>query len=156
MEPGVCPRRLTGMRARVAVLVFVLAMFTAGVAAWRFARASLLPPNLPRPVADQGVIKSDLFNFARAEHAYFAMSGHYAEMDELRAKGLLTLPPNARWPYFYSIYVIGSNRFAIVAMASGPLSGRPVALVIDDALRMRKYTPDDHRHRRRDPRLRQT
>src|SRR5512133_3351599 len=108
------------MRVRVAVVVFFAAFFAAGISAWRFTRTSLIPPHLPRPVADPGIIKADLLNFARAEQAYFAMAGHYAEIEELRAKGLLTLPPNARWPYAYSIYLMSPDKFAIVAMATGP------------------------------------
>ena len=142
------------MRARVAVLVFVAAFFAAAMGAWRFDRVSLMPPHLPRPVADPGKIKSDLLEFARAEHAYFAMTGHYADLDELRSKGLLTLPPSARWPYAYSIYVMPADRFAVVAMATGPIAGRPAALVMDDALRMHKYTPPEgRRHHRRDDRM---
>ena len=126
---------------RYVVIGAVLGIVAFGlIAGWRMVRTPALPP---RPLADMGDVKSDLFVFARAERAFYASSGRYASMDELRSRGLLTLPPEVRWPYFYSVHTPTPDRFVIVAMAKGPFGSRPIALSIDDNFNMRQF--DSHR-----------
>lgn len=133
-------RRPIVIGAVVAVLAFAL------LAGWRTWRVQQLPP---RPLADLGAVKSDLFVFARAERAFFASSGRYASMDELRSKGLLSLPPDVRWPYFYSIHTTVPDRFVIVAMAEAPSGSRPIAVMIDDNFNMRRFDAHRWQHPRR-------
>ncbi len=99
-----------------------------------------------------GDVKSDLFEYARAERAFYASKGRYATMPELRSQGLLSVPPDIRWPYFYSIHTPAPDRFVIIAMAKGPFGSRPIALSIDDNFNMRQFDSHHWRHpqRRRD------
>jgi hypothetical protein len=60
-------------------------------------------------------------------------------MSELRSDGLLTLPPDIRWPYFYSIHTPAPDRFVVIAMAQGPFGARPIAITIDDDFNMRRF-----------------
>src|SRR5689334_5076097 len=122
------------MRRYIAVGAVIAALAYGVLAGWRVIRVQQLPP---RPLADVGVVKSDLFEYARAEHAFYASAGHYASLQELRSQGLLSLPPNIRWPYFYSIRTPRPDRFVIVAIAQGPFGARPIALTIDDDFKMR-------------------
>jgi len=122
----------------IGAVLAVLAVFL--LAGWRILHLQQLPP---RPLADLGAVKSDLFVFARAERAFYASSGRYASMEELRSKGLLSLPPDVRWPYFYSIHTTAPDRCWIVAMAEAPSGSRPIAVMIDDNFNMRQF--DAHR-----------
>lgn len=109
-------------------------------AAWR----SLRTPQPPRPqpqLADRGMVKSDLLVYARAERAFYGSSGRYASMDELRAKGLLSLPPDTRWPYRYLISVPAPDAFVVVALPQSPEGGRAKALSIDEEMNMREIEP---------------
>jgi hypothetical protein len=139
------------MRLRFSLLVLALVLVGGLVTGARFLRTPALPAQ-HRPLADMGAVKSDLFIYARAELAFYASSGRYADMQELRSRGLLSLPPDVRWPYFYSIHTPSPDRFVIVAIAQGPFGARPIALSIDDDFNMREF--DSHRwgppeHRRR-------
>jgi hypothetical protein len=127
-------RRGIVIGALVAVLAFSV------IVGWRMLRMQPLPP---RPLADVGAVKSDLFVFAKAERAFYASTGRYATMEQLRSEGLLSLPPDIRWPYFYSIHRPTPDRFVIVAMAEAPSGSRPIALMIDDKFDMRQF--DSHR-----------
>lgn len=135
------------MRRHIAIGAFIAVLAYGVLAGWRVLRIPQLPP---RPLADMGDVKSDLFKYARAERAFYASNGRYAAMDELRSRGLLTIPPDIRWPYFYSIHTLAPDRFVIVAMAEGPFGSRPIALMIDDSFNMRQF--DSHRWRHREPR----
>lgn len=127
------------MHKRLAVTVVLVALAWSGLLAWRMVRLEKLPP---RPQADMGTIKQDLLLFARAEKAYYASSGHYAPMSELRTAGLLSLPPETRWPYSYYVVVRGPG-FVVVAMAQGPLGARPLALAVDEKMDMHELDPHD-------------
>lgn len=132
--------------AVVAVLAF------AGVSAWKIVHVPQLPP---RPLADVGEVKSDLFEYARAERAFYASKGRYASMQELRSQGLISVPPDIRWPYFYSIHTPAPDRFVIVAIAKGPFGSRPIALAIDEKMDMRELRGHrTERHRRAARRMR--
>ena len=135
------------MRRRYGIAVLVAVLGVLLFVGWKMERVLPLPP---RPQADLGTVKSDLFVFARAERAYFASAGRYAPMSELRTNGLLSLPPDTRWPYRYSIVVTAPDTFVIVAMSQNLDGGRPVALAIDEHLNMREFHPHSRFHRRRD------
>ncbi len=140
------------MRVRLGTAVVVVILGYAAFLAWRMER--LPAPPQPAPVlADLGTIKSDLFVYARAERAYFAATGRYATMQELRSDGLVSLPPDIRWPYFYSIRT-APDRFVIVALAKGPFGSRPIAITIDDAFNMRRF--DAHQWPHPEPRHRRS
>lgn len=133
------------MNMRRAILIGTLVAVVAygAIAGWREFRTPQLPP---RPLADMGAVKADLFEYARAERAFYASSGRYATMQELRSEGLLSLPPDVRWPYFYSIHTPAPDRFVIIAMAKGPFGSRPIALSIDDNFNMQQFDPHKWRH----------
>ena len=118
------------------MLVAVLGVLA--LVGWNAERVLPLPP---RPQADLGTIKSDLLVFARAERAYFASAGRYAPMKELRTHGLLSLPPDTRWPYRYSIVVTAPDTFVIVAMSQKLDGARPAALAVDEQMNMRQLDP---------------
>ena len=136
-------RRQVLIGALVVVLVFGL------VTAWRMLRTPDPPPTPQPQLADLGTVKSDLFIFARAERAFFAATGRYAAMSELRSHGLLSLPPVTRWPYSYYIAVPQPGRFFIVAVAQGPPEGRPVALAMNEQMEMRQFEPHHSHHHER-------
>lgn len=121
-----------------ATVVAVLAW--AALLAWRFVRVPELPP---RPQADIGTVKEDLLNFARAERAFYATSGRYAAMGELRTQGLLSLPPQTRWPYSYYVVVRAPERFVVVAMGQAAMGARPLALAIDEKMNMQELDSND-------------
>ena len=127
-------RRAIGLGALVAVLAYGC------LAGWRALR-NPLPPRPQPQLADRGLVKSDLLLYARAECAFYASSGRYASMDELRAKGLLSLPPDTRWPYRYLIAVPAPDAFVIVAMPQSTEDGRAKALSIDEEMNMREIDP---------------
>lgn len=129
-------RRQIGIGALVAVLAYCL------LAGWRMVRTPELPPRPQPQLADLGAVKSDLLTYARAERAFYASVGRYASMQELRSEGLLSLPPDIRWPYFYSIHTPSPDRFVIIAMAQGPFGSRPIAMTIDDDFNMHQF--DSH------------
>ncbi len=133
-------RRQIGIGAVLGLLAFC------ALAGWRTMRTPGLPGEPSRPLADMGAVKSDLLTYARAERAFYASTGHYATMDELRSKGLLSVPPDVRWPYFYSIHTPAPDRFVIIAMAQGPFGSRPIAVTIDDNFNMRQFDPHRWRH----------
>src|SRR5579884_1702704 len=138
------------MRRHIAIGALLAVIAYCGLVAWR----SLRTPVPPRPephLADRGVIKSDLLVYARAERAFFASSGHYASMSELRDRGLLSLPPDTRWPYRYMISVPAPDSFVIVALPQSAEAGHPVALTIDEKMNMREINPHSSppRHHRR-------
>ncbi|MGH9523967.1 MAG: hypothetical protein ACRD3E_15705, partial [Terriglobales bacterium] len=72
------------MRKAILRAVVVAMVAWAALLAWRYARIPALPP---RPQADMGTVKEDLLVFARAERAFYASAGRYAEMHELRTAG---------------------------------------------------------------------
>ena len=138
------------MRRQIGIGVLVAVLAYAALAGWRMVRTPELPP---RPLADVGAVKSDLFDYARAERAFYASMGRYASMKELRSEGLLSLPPDIRWPYFYSIHTPAPDRFVIVAIAKGPFGARPIVVTIDDSFNMRQFdshhwTMPDHQRQR--------
>lgn len=128
------------MHRRLVLALTVVVLGCAVLLAWRGTRLEQLPP---RPQADMGVIKQDLLVFARAERAFYASAGRYAPMAELRSEGLLSLPPEMRWPYSYYVIVRGPKGFVIVAMAQSALGGRPLALAIDENMDMHELDPHD-------------
>lgn len=85
---------------------------------------------------DIAIAKRDLCRLARAEHAFYAATGHYADDFELHANSDTTLPPRESIPYLYFIRVPVPERFVIVAHAYGPLQQHPPALVVDDRLQL--------------------
>lgn len=131
------------MRRQVLIGVLVAIMAYGVLAGWRVFRTPQLPA---RPLADLGAVKADLFEYARAERAFYAFTGRYATMDELRLKGLVSVPPDIRWPYFYSVHTPAPDRFVIIAMAEGPFGSRPIALSIDDNFNMRQFDSHHWRH----------
>ena len=141
------------MRLRFGILVLVAVLGYAAFLAWRMERLPAPPLRPSQPLADLGTVKSDLFVFARAERAFYASVGRYASMQELRSEGLLSLPPDIRWPYFYSIHTPAPDRFVIVAIAQGPFGARPIAITIDDDFNMHQFDAHhwpqlDRRHKR--------
>ena len=118
----------------------VMLVAWAALLAWKYERIPALPP---RPQADMATVKQDLLVFARAERAFYASSGRYAEMHELRTQGLLTLPPEMRWPYSYYVVMPTSKRFVVVAMGQGAMGARPLALAIDEKMDMRELDASD-------------
>ena len=145
------------MRKRFGLVVLAAVFAYCAFLGWRAVRTPAAPPE-PRPqMADLGTIKSDLFIFARAERAFYASVGRYAPMSELRSNGLLSLPPDTRWPYRYSIVVSAPDTFVIVAMRQSPEGGPPMALMIDDKMDMREYQSHHwtHPERRHKPTARQ-
>ncbi len=118
------------------VLVFV---YCAAIALRAFYRTPAPPLMKPARVVtnnDVATAKRDLCRIARAEHAFYSATGHYADDFELRANGDSTLPPRESVPYLYSIRVPVPERFVIVATAYGPLQQHPPALVVDDRLQL--------------------
>jgi hypothetical protein len=146
------------MRTRFVVALLVAVFGYIGYSAWRTERLPALPHPHPA-LADLGVMKSDLFVYARAERAFYGSTGRYASMHELRSAGLITLPPDTRWPYRYTIVVPDANTFLIVAMSQGPVNGRLVAFTIDDKMDVREFNPHptpDRPHNRRSRSTRRT
>jgi hypothetical protein len=139
------------MRLRIGTALVVVLVGYLAYVAWRHEHMPAMPSYPSHPLADLGAVKSDLFVFARAERAFYASVGRYAQMGELRAEGLLSLPPDTRWPYSYYVYMPAPHRFFVVAVGLGPLGGRPVALAIDEHMDMRKFEPTypEGPHRRR-------
>jgi hypothetical protein len=137
------------MRRQIAIGALVAVLAFGAIAVWRVVHVPQLPP---RPLADMGAVKSDLFAYARAERAFYASNGRYASMQDLRSLGLLSVPPDIRWPYFYSIHTPAPDRFVIIAMAQGPFGARPIALSIDDSFNMREF--DSHKWHRPENRRR--
>lgn len=121
-----------------AVVIAVLAW--AALLAWKYERIPELPP---RPQADMGTIKQDLLLFARAERAFYASAGRYAAMHELRTQGLLSLPPETRWPYSYYVVTPSPKQFVVIAMGQTRMGARPLALAIDDKMNMRELDSND-------------
>lgn len=109
-------------------------------AAWQSFRTPM-PPRPQPQLADRGMVKSDLLLYARAERAFYASLGRYAAMEELRAKGLLSLPPDTRWPYRYMISVPAPDAFVVVALPQSTEGGRAKALSIDEEMNMRVIDP---------------
>jgi hypothetical protein len=136
------------MRLRFGIAVLVVLLGYIGFLAWRAEHIPALPARPQHQLADFGAVKSDLFVFARAERAFYASVGRYASMQELRSEGLLSLPPDIRWPYFYSIHTPAPDRFVIVAIAQGPFGARPIAITIDDDFKMQQF--DAHHWQRPD------
>jgi hypothetical protein len=128
------------MRKLVWRTVVVAVLACAVLLAWRFVRIPELPP---RPQADMATVKEDLLKFARAERAFYASAGRYAAMNELRTEGLLSLPPETRWPYSYFVVMPGAKRFVVVAMGQGVMGARPLALAVDEKLDMRELEGRD-------------
>ena len=133
------------MRFRLGIAMLAAVIAYCLFVGWKFARTPALPPRPQPQLADLGTIKADLFAFARAERAYYAAAGRYAPLSELRSEGLLSLPPDIRWPYFYTIHMPAPNRFVIMAVAEGPFGARPIAITIDDDFNMRRF--DSHHWR---------
>ena len=128
------------MRKAIRRAVLVAIVVWAALLAWRYERIPALPP---RPQADMGTVKQDLLEFARAERAFYASSGRYAEMHELRTQGLLTLPPEMRWPYSYYVMTPSPKRFVVIAMGQTRMGARPLALAIDEKMDMRELDSSD-------------
>jgi hypothetical protein len=75
-------------------------------------------------------------------------------MEELRAKGLLSLPPDTRWPYRYMISVPAPDAFVVVALPQSAEDGQVRALSIDEDMNMREIEPHPASpHHRRHPNL---
>lgn len=90
-----------------------------------------------RAAVDVAGVKNDLLAIANAERGYFALEGKYASLDELRAKGSLTMRADGRGPYTYSAD-IGASGFRIVATHSGPPSpGAPRTVSIDETMQLK-------------------
>ena len=128
------------MRKALLWTIGVSVLVSAGLLVWRFVRVPELPP---RPQADIGTVKEDLLNFARAERAFYATSGRYAAMTELRTQGLLSLPPLTRWPYSYYVVVRAPQRFVVVAMGQAAMGARPLAMAIDEKMDMKELDSSD-------------
>jgi len=128
------------MRRQILIGALMGVIAFCALMSWRAFRTPL-PPHPQPQLADRGVIKSDLLVYARAERAYYASAGCYASMAELRDKGLLSLPPDTRWPYRYLISVTAPDSFVVVAMPQAAEGGRAVALTIDDQMNMRELDP---------------
>jgi hypothetical protein len=135
------------MRVRLGIAVLAVVFGYAAFVTWKLQRVASLPPKPQPHLADMGAVKSDLFVFARAERAFYASAGRYAPMTELRTDGLLSLPPDTRWPYSYYISVPAPGKFFIVAVAQGPPDGRPVALAMNERMEMRSFEPHQAPHR---------
>lgn len=92
--------------------------------------------NNPTATVDLVGVRNDLLAIAQAERSHAATNGGYVSLDELRAKGELTMSRNNRGPYAYSSEVSASG-FRIVATYGGPAnSGMPKTLSIDESMQI--------------------
>jgi len=127
------------MRALLALIVAVII----GFLVYRFYLAPVQPAG-PGTVATQAIsltgVKNDLNAIAQAERMHLAQNGSYATLDELTAKGLLTISPRGRDGYTYDVSVSG-NTFTCTARHTGgaPTSGtvRWPTLTIDQTMEIR-------------------
>ena len=126
-------------RLRFGVVALLCAFAYCGAIAVRTSfRVPPVPTSRAYPVTTLDVLtaKSNLCRLARAEHAFYAATGHYADDPELHANGDITPPPRESAPYLYSIRVPVPERFVIVAHAYAPLQQHPPALIVDDRLQL--------------------
>lgn len=88
-----------------------------------------------RPTIDVAGVKSDLLVLANAERGQFALEGKYASLEELVAKGSVSM--RSRPPYRYSAEV-SETGFRITATYEGPpASGAPRTISIDESMQIR-------------------
>lgn len=84
----------------------------------------------------QGV-RNDLVAFGTAEKQEFALDGHYATIDDMRAKGT-NLPADQRGPFTYTSEVSDTG-FKITATYGGePLAGIPKTMSIDETMAVKQ------------------
>lgn len=87
---------------------------------------------------DLAGVKSDLLMLANAERGQLALEGKYASLDELVAKGSVTVGRTRRAPYSYSAEVNGATGFRIIATYEGPSDqGAPQRVSIDETMQLR-------------------
>jgi hypothetical protein len=111
------------------------------VGAWLYTRQaqSVMPAgsNNVRAVVDITGVQNDLLAIANAERSQFALEGQYLSLDELRSKGVISLPASGRAGYTYSVEV-GGNSFRAVASYSGPSAAAPQTISIDQTMQIQR------------------
>lgn len=110
------------------------------VGAWLYTRqAKIVMPEGTgnvRQVVDVTGVKNDLLAIAQAERSQFALEGKYLPLDELRSKGIISLPRSGRGDYTYSVDV-GDTDFRVVASYSGAPGAAPQTISIDQTMEIR-------------------
>src|SRR3954465_15124029 len=92
----------------------------------------------PKATIDIAGVKNDLNAIAQGERRYWATNSKYVSIDDLRANGDISLPPNGRGA-FQSSADYGDNAFRITATYQGmPMAGVPHSLNIDQNMDLRE------------------
>ena len=117
---------------------FVSLLIVLCVGAWLYTRQA---KNVPggagniRTTVDIVGVKNDLLAIANAERTQFALEGKYLTLDELRSKGVISLPTSGRGDYTYSVEV-GDTAFRVVASYSGPAGAAPQTISVDQTMQI--------------------
>jgi hypothetical protein len=116
-------------------LAMVLIVMAAGAGIYmRQAQSASAGNGTPVATVDIVGVKHDLMSIAQAERTHNAMHGGYANLDDLRSAGELTMLSNNRGPYTYSTDVSGSG-FRVIATYNGPENAlAPKSLSIDQSM----------------------
>lgn len=128
------------MRALLALVVALVI----GFLVYRFYLAPIQPAG-PGTAATQAIsltgVRNDLNAIAQAERMHLAQHGSYATLDELTAKGMLTISPRGRDGYTYDVEV-GGNTFTVTARhTQGTTAANTLrwpTLVIDQTMEIRE------------------
>ncbi len=119
---------------------FISLLIVLCVGAWLYTRqaASVAPPGAAnmRQTVDVVGVKNDLLAIANAERGEFALNGTYLPLDDLRSKGVISLPREGRGPYTYYVDVSDTS-FRAVARYSGPSdTGAPQTISVDETMQV--------------------
>jgi hypothetical protein len=79
-------------------------------------------------------VRNDLIAIANAERRYFATSGKYATLEELRANNDITIANRANYTYSAEI---GDTTFKIIATYSGEDPHAPIRISMDESMDMK-------------------
>ncbi len=121
-------------------LGFISLLIVLCAGAWLYTRQakSVMPEGVGniRATVDVVGVRNDLLAIANAERSEFALEGKYLPLDELRSKGIISLPVSGRGGYTYSVDV-GESDFRVVASYSGAPGTAPQTISIDQTMEIR-------------------
>jgi hypothetical protein len=126
----VMSRSMVGMLITMAIIGYIVYTQMRGTSPSGHAAS------VPRTTIDVAGVKQDLLAMANAERAHFALEGKYASLDDLRAKGNLTIPELRRGDYAYTAEFTDTV-FRVIATYSGPPNtGSPRTVSIDQTMQI--------------------
>ena len=113
---------------------FLMLVITVGIAGYLYMKQTQSVTTVgsnPQTTIDVTAVRNDLVTMATAERNYFASTGKYVSLDDLKSNGDVAIPNRANYSYSAET---SESTFKIIAVYSGSDPKAPKRLTVDQTM----------------------